>query len=185
MRSSIFLPFKDIKHIVIIDAHDDNYQLHMGLYYDTIDLVLKHFVSARIVFHALLETPYVFEINKKSKKIDKRLTPNVEIISMKDELLQGNTQMISKALGNQIEETLNQKQKDNFYYINDEKYEKLIAKHATVGKPEKNHIINHIQNETNNDILLLHINVSILKSKGVDYYQFISDFANIFKDDTI
>ena len=111
MRSSIFLPFKDLKHIVIIDAHDDNYQLHMGLYYDTIDLVLKHFVSARIVFHALLETPYVFEINKKIKKIDKRLTPNVEIISMKDELLHGNTQMISKALGNQIEETLNQKQK--------------------------------------------------------------------------
>lgn len=111
MRSSIFLPFKDLKHIVIIDAHDDNYQLHMGLYYDTIDLVLKHFNSSRIVFHALIETPYVFEINKKSKKMDKRLSPNVEIISMKDELIQGNTEMISKALGHKIEETLNQKQK--------------------------------------------------------------------------
>jgi CRISPR/Cas system-associated endoribonuclease Cas2 len=81
------------------------------------------------------------------------------------------------------------KEKLNQYFkkasLVSEKYEKLIAKHATVGKPEKNHIINHIQNETNNDILLLHINVSILKSKGVDYYQFISDFANIFKDDTI
>ena len=66
-----------------------------------------------------------------------------------------------------------------------EKYEKSIAKHATVGKPEKYHIINYIQNETKNDALMLHINVSILKSNEVEYYQYISDFANIFKDDTI
>ena len=111
MRSAIFLPFKALKHIVIIDAHDDNYQLHMGLYYDTIDLIFKHFKTSRITIHALLETPYVFELSKKTKTIDKRVLPKVDIISMKDELLQGNTQIISKALGNQIEDTLNQKQK--------------------------------------------------------------------------
>lgn len=64
-----------------------------------------------------------------------------------------------------------------------EKYEKSIAKHATVCKPEKDHIINFIQNETKNDVLMLHINVSILKKNAVDYYQYISDFANIFKED--
>lgn len=32
---------------------------------------------------------------------------------------------------------------------------------------------------------MLHINVSILKSNGVEYYQYISDFASIFKDDAI
>lgn len=62
-----------------------------------------------------------------------------------------------------------------------DKYEKLIAKHATVGKPEKNHVANFIHSDTKNDVLLLHINVSILKSNGVEYYQYISDFANIFK----
>jgi primosomal protein N' (replication factor Y) len=111
MRSAIFLPFKALKHIVIIDAHDDNYQLHMGLYYDTIDLIFKHFKTSNIILHALLETPYVFELGKKSKTIDRSVLPKVDIISMKDELLQGNTQIISKALGNQIEDTLNQKQK--------------------------------------------------------------------------
>lgn len=66
-----------------------------------------------------------------------------------------------------------------------DKYEKLIAKHATVGKPEKDHIVNFIHNKTKNDVLLLHINVSILKSDMVEYYQYISDFAGIFKDDMV
>jgi len=66
-----------------------------------------------------------------------------------------------------------------------DKYEKLIAKHATVGKPEKDHIVNFIHNKTKNDLLMLHINVSILKSDMVEYYQYISDFAGIFKDDVV
>jgi hypothetical protein len=32
---------------------------------------------------------------------------------------------------------------------------------------------------------MLHINVSILKTNGVDYYQYVSDFANIFKQDIV
>ncbi|WP_396160715.1 ion transporter [Flavobacterium sp.] len=66
-----------------------------------------------------------------------------------------------------------------------EKYGKSIAKHATVGKPEEDHIANFIHKETKNDVLLLHINVSILKANMVEYYQCISDFASIFKDETI
>jgi hypothetical protein len=81
------------------------------------------------------------------------------------------------------------KEKLNQYFnkakLISEKYEKSIAKHATVGKPEKNHIANFIQYKTKNDLLMLHVNVSILKSNGVEYYQYISDFASIFKDDTI
>lgn len=111
MRSSIFLPFKQLKHIVIVDAHDLNYQLHMGLYYDTLDLIQKHFNSCYITYHTLLETPYVFELHKKNLVIDKRVTPHVSVISMKDELLEGNTQMVSKALERAIEHTLKHKQK--------------------------------------------------------------------------
>jgi hypothetical protein len=59
----------------------------------------------------------------------------------------------------------------------------LIAKHGTVGAPEKEHIVNFIRNETKNDILMLHVNVSILKKNDVDYYQYIHDFANIFKEE--
>ena len=81
------------------------------------------------------------------------------------------------------------KEKLNQYFnkakLISEKYEKSIAKHATVGKPEKNHIANFIQYKTKNDLLMLHVNVSILKSNGVEYYQYISDFASIFKDDAI
>ena len=81
------------------------------------------------------------------------------------------------------------KEKLNQYFnkakLISEKHEKSIAIHATVGKPEKNHIVNFIQNKTKNDLLMLHINVSILKSNGAEYYQYISDFASIFKDDAI
>jgi CRISPR/Cas system-associated endoribonuclease Cas2 len=78
------------------------------------------------------------------------------------------------------------KEKLNQYYshakIISDKYHKLIGIHATVGKPEKNHVVNYIHDETKNDVLMLHINVSILKSNGVEYYQFISDFTEIFKN---
>jgi hypothetical protein len=81
------------------------------------------------------------------------------------------------------------KEKLNHYYGNakiiSDKYQKLIGKHATVGKPEDDHIVNLIHKETKNDLLMLHINVSILKTNGVDYYQYVSDFANIFKQDIV
>ena len=79
------------------------------------------------------------------------------------------------------------KEKLEEYYNNAkviaDKYEKQIAKHATVGKPEKNHIVNFIRDETQNDVLMLHTNVSVLKENIMDYYQYISDFATIFKVD--
>lgn len=81
------------------------------------------------------------------------------------------------------------KEKLNQYFnkakLISEKYEKSIAKHATVGKPDENHIVNYIKNKTKNDVLMLHINVSILKSNMEEYYQYISDFASIFKEDTV
>lgn len=63
-----------------------------------------------------------------------------------------------------------------------DKYEMSIGKHATVGKPDNSHIVNYIQSITKNDVLILHVNVSILKKDAVEYYQYISDFANVFKD---
>jgi hypothetical protein len=79
------------------------------------------------------------------------------------------------------------KEKLEKYYNNakvtSDKYEKLFIKHTTVGKPKKEHIVNFISTETQNDVLMLHVNVSILKENVLDYYQFISDFATIFKDD--
>lgn len=81
------------------------------------------------------------------------------------------------------------KEKLNQYYCKaktiSDKYQKLIEKHGTVGKQEEDHVVNLIHNKTKNDVLMLHINVSILKSNEVEYYQFISDFANIFKDELL
>jgi hypothetical protein len=80
-------------------------------------------------------------------------------------------------------------EKLNQYYNNakiiSNKYQKLIAKYATVGKPEDDHRVNLIHKETKNDLLMLQINVSILKTDGVEYYQHVSDFANIFKQDIV
>lgn len=64
-----------------------------------------------------------------------------------------------------------------------DKYEMQVAKHATVGRPDKDHVVNFIRTETTNDVLMLHVNVSVLKENIMDYYQYISDFETIFKEE--
>lgn len=64
-----------------------------------------------------------------------------------------------------------------------DKYEMQVAKHATVGRPDKDHVVNFIRTETQNDVLMLHVNVSVLKENIMDYYQYISDFATLFKEE--
>lgn len=62
------------------------------------------------------------------------------------------------------------------------KYDKMISKHGKVGKPGEQHISNFIIDDCKNDLLMLHVNVSILKTKDQEYYQYINDFADIFSE---
>jgi hypothetical protein len=80
-----------------------------------------------------------------------------------------------------------EKEKLNTYFnkaktISD-KYEMQLGNHATVGKPEDNHVVNLIKKTSKCEVLMLHVNVSILKKANAEYYQFIADFASIFKED--
>ena len=52
--------------------------------------------------------------------------------------------------------------------------------HNTVGLPENNHITHFIHEETQSNVLLVHVNSGILKKRATVYYQLIADFASIF-----
>ena len=52
--------------------------------------------------------------------------------------------------------------------------------HDTVGLPENDHITHFIHEETQSNVLLIHVNSGILKKRATVYYQLIADFASIF-----
>ena len=53
--------------------------------------------------------------------------------------------------------------------------------HTTVGRPAESHLAHFIKQETGCDLLMLHVNCGILKLKAIDYYQYMAEFAEIFK----
>ena len=61
-------------------------------------------------------------------------------------------------------------------------YDLKVLQHQKNGKPESNHLAWCIQNKTNCNLLLLHVNVGVLKKKGTAYYQYIEDIGNCFID---
>ena len=61
-------------------------------------------------------------------------------------------------------------------------YDLKVLQHQKNGKPESNHLAWCIQNKTNCNLLLLHVNVGFLKKKGTAYYQYIEDISNCFID---
>ena len=63
-----------------------------------------------------------------------------------------------------------------------EQYDLKVLQHQKNGKPESNHLAWYIQNKTNCNLLLLHVNVGVLKKKGTAYYKYIEDIANCFID---
>lgn len=62
-----------------------------------------------------------------------------------------------------------------------DKWDMEFGIHKTVGELPDDHILTYLKSEIGCDILLVYVNVSILKKKAKEYYQYVSDFASIFK----
>lgn len=117
VRSSIFLPFKDLAAIFIDEAHDLSYIQKNMPYYDTLEIAELIAKKDKIPLINLTATPTVkmeyessFGLYQKlvlSKPINTFKT-EIKLIDMAQELKKGNTSIISIKLKEEITKRLNQ-----------------------------------------------------------------------------
>jgi len=112
-RSNIFTQVKNLGAIIILNSYDDSYISTEGIYYDTneIALIRSKYHNVPIINltnNLSLKEKYLIESNKKIPFFDlnKDLSKEINVVDLKEELLNGNTKMISTLLTNKINTSL-------------------------------------------------------------------------------
>ena len=119
-RSAIFAPVKNLGLIIIDEEHDTSYKSEMSPKFDARDIakfICKNNKCPLILGSATPDLKTFYEAKEKDKieilELTKRTNssklPDVEIIDLRDELVNGNTSMISVKLYKEIEENIKNK----------------------------------------------------------------------------
>ena len=120
VRSAVFVPFKDLKIIIVDESHDSSYEFHDNLKYDTIEVAINRMKgrgkvvlgsatpSVESYFYAQKDFYNLCELNNRAKK--GAFLPDTEIVDMRDELIMGNVSIFSRELREAIEEKLKNKE---------------------------------------------------------------------------
>ena len=120
VRSAVFVPFKDLKMIIVDESHDSSYEFHDNLKYDTIEVAINRMKdrgkvvlgsatpSVESYFYAQKDFYNLCELNNRAKK--GAFLPDTEIVDMRDELTMGNVSIFSRELREAIEEKLKNKE---------------------------------------------------------------------------
>lgn len=120
VRSAVFVPFKDLKMIIVDEAHDSSYDFHDNLKYDTIEVAINRMKdrgkvvlgsatpSVESYFYAKKGFYNLCQLKNRAKK--GAFLPDTEIVDMRDELTMGNVSIFSRDLKKAIEEKLNNKE---------------------------------------------------------------------------
>ncbi|MDU1642823.1 primosomal protein N' [Peptoniphilus harei] len=120
VRSAVFVPFKDLKMIIVDESHDSSYEFHDNLKYDTIEVAINRMKgrgkvvlgsatpSVESYFYAQKDFYNLCELNNRAKK--GAFLPDTEIVDMRDELIMGNVSIFSRELREAIEEKLKNKE---------------------------------------------------------------------------
>lgn len=120
VRSAVFVPFKDLKMIIVDESHDSSYEFHDNLKYDTIEVAINRMKdrgkvvlgsatpSVESYFYAQKSFYNLCELNNRAKK--GAFLPDTEIVDMRDELTMGNVSIFSRELREAIEEKLKNKE---------------------------------------------------------------------------
>lgn len=120
VRSAVFVPFKDLKMIIVDESHDSSYEFHDNLKYDTIEVAINRMKdrgkvvlgsatpSVESYFYAQKDFYNLCELNNRAKK--GAFLPDTEIVDMRDELIMGNVSIFSRELRDAIEEKLKNKE---------------------------------------------------------------------------
>ncbi|MDK7755268.1 MAG: primosomal protein N' [Peptoniphilus harei] len=120
VRSAVFVPFKNLKMIIVDEAHDSSYDFHDNLKYDTIEVAINRMKdrgkvvlgsatpSVESYFYAKKGFYNLCKLKNRAKK--GAFLPDTEIVDMRDELTMGNVSIFSRELKKAIEEKLNNKE---------------------------------------------------------------------------
>lgn len=120
VRSAVFVPFKNLKMVIVDEAHDSSYDFHDNLKYDTIEVAINRMKgrgkvvlgsatpSVESYFYAKKGFYNLCQLKNRAKK--GAFLPDTEIVDMRDELTMGNVSIFSRELKKDIEEKLNNKE---------------------------------------------------------------------------
>ncbi|WP_060800109.1 primosomal protein N' [Peptoniphilus harei] len=120
VRSAVFVPFKNLKMVIVDEAHDSSYDFHDNLKYDTIEVAINRMKdrgkvvlgsatpSVESYFYAKKGFYNLCQLKNRAKK--GAFLPDIEIVDMRDELIMGNVSIFSRELKKAIEEKLNNKE---------------------------------------------------------------------------
>ena len=120
VRSAVFVPFKNLKMIIVDESHDSSYEFHDNLKYDTIEVAINRMKgrgkvvlgsatpSVESYFYAQKNFYNLCELKNRAKK--GAFLPDTEIVDMRDELIMGNVSIFSRELREAIEEKLKNKE---------------------------------------------------------------------------
>ena len=120
VRSAVFVPFKNLKMVIVDEAHDSSYDFHDNLKYDTIEVAINRMKdrgkvvlgsatpSVESYFYAKKGFYNLCQLKNRAKK--GAFLPETEIVDMRDELIMGNVSIFSRDLKKAIEEKLNNKE---------------------------------------------------------------------------
>ena len=120
VRSAVFVPFKNLKMIIIDESHDSSYEFHDNLKYDTIEVAINRMKnrgkvvlgsatpSIESYFYAKNDFYNLCELKNRAKK--GAFLPETKIVDMRDELIMGNVSIFSRELKGAIEEKLKKKE---------------------------------------------------------------------------
>ncbi|MDU5470648.1 MAG: primosomal protein N' [Peptoniphilus harei] len=120
VRSAVFVPFKNLKMIIVDESHDSSYEFHDNLKYDIIEVAINRMKgrgkvvlgsatpSVESYFYAQKDFYNLCELKNRAKK--GAFLPDTEIVDMRDELIMGNVSIFSRELREAIEEKLKNKE---------------------------------------------------------------------------
>lgn len=116
-RKGIFLPVS-FDHIVIVESHSMTYRYDQGVFFDTIETITHLFPNVKLSLHSYTMSPHVLLMNEnnlqKSFQSFHR-QDNMYVISMKEELLEGHTKVLSREVIQAVKNSLKDKHVVMYY----------------------------------------------------------------------
>ncbi len=116
-RKGIFLPVS-FDQIVIIESHSMTYRYDQGVFFDTIETIANLFPNVKVSLHSYTMSPLLLLMNEnhlqKSFQSFGR-QDNMHVVSMKDELLEGHTKVLSRDVIQAVKTSLKDKHVVMYY----------------------------------------------------------------------